>query len=97
MVAEELILRQALFSLFFMGMKLHLWLVIVLCTVIYALNHIYFGLQALPQKIVSGLIYVCLYYYSGMAILVPILAHSVQNLTLVTVKIIRDRNANAAR
>jgi uncharacterized protein len=56
---------------------------IFLCTLIYAINHITFGLSVVIQKIMSGLIYTTLYYISGLAIIIPIIAHATQNLALL--------------
>ncbi|MFC1670415.1 CPBP family intramembrane glutamic endopeptidase [Spirochaetota bacterium] len=94
-IAEELVFRQVLFSFFFTGIKLSLWLAVILCTLIYAGIHIYFGLKTIPQKIVSGLLYVCLFYFSGMSIIIPIITHCVQNLSLVVITMIRERKIQA--
>lgn len=82
-VLEELILRQAIFTIFFNGFQFQVWLVIALSALIYGLNHIFFGLSIVPQKIMSGVIFALLYYYSGLALVIPFLAHLTQNLTLL--------------
>lgn len=81
-ILEELILRQGLFTILLVGIKLNLWLVIFVSAFIYGLNHLFFGLRTLIPKVMSGFIYVCLFYFSGMSVIVPVVAHSIQNLTL---------------
>lgn len=82
-VCEELILRQFMFSIFYNMMGLGLLLTVLLCALIYSLNHLYFGVNTLVQKFVSGLVYTLLFYFSGSSIVMPIVAHSVQNLALL--------------
>lgn len=82
-VGEELILRQSFALMFLNDFHLDVSVTIILCAIIYALNHITFGLQVVVQKVASGLIYTTLYYVSGLAILIPIIAHATQNLTLL--------------
>lgn len=95
-VCEELILRQAFFTIVYGSFKLEIWLVIVLSSVIYGLNHMFFGPKIVPQKMVSGLIYASLFYFSGMSIIIPIIAHSVQNLTLLALSKTGEKNAKTA-
>lgn len=55
---------------------------IVLSCILYAINHVYFGVFAVIQKIASGLIFSSLFIVSEYNVLVPIMAHCVQNLVL---------------
>jgi len=82
-IGEELILRQLLYNLLATDLALALWLVILLCTVAYALNHLSFGVASVISKLPSGLLYVLLFYLSGLSIGAVIFAHATQNLTLL--------------
>ncbi len=82
-VGEELVLRQLLFNLLATDFAMALWIVILLCTVIYALNHLSFGVTSVISKLASGLLYVLLFYASGLSVGAVILAHATQNLTLL--------------
>ena len=82
-VGEELILRQLLFRLLAGDLALALWAVIPLCAVAYAANHLSFGLASAIAKLPSGLLYVLLFYVSGLSVLVVVIAHATQNLTLL--------------
>lgn len=81
-IGEEWVLRQMLFSVL-QEFALSLGLVIAICTFVYALNHITFGLGSMAAKLSSGLIYTFLFYFSGLSIVIPILAHATQNVTLL--------------
>jgi len=82
-IGEELILRQLLFNLLATDFAMAPWIVILLCTVAYAVNHISFGIASVIAKLPSGLLYVLLFYLSGLSIGVVIVAHATQNLTLL--------------
>jgi hypothetical protein len=82
-IMEEYILRQTFFGIFLNTFKMEIWVIILLCACIYSINHITFGIQCLPQKLASGLIYTLIYYYSGMSVIIPIIAHATQNFTLL--------------
>ena len=81
-IGEEWVLRQMLFSVL-QEFALSLGLIIAICTFVYALNHITFGLGSMVAKLSSGLIYTLLFYFSGLSIVIPILAHATQNLVLL--------------
>ncbi len=82
-VGEELILRQFLYSLLATDLAIAVWLVILLCAVAYAINHLSFGAASAISKLPSGLLYVWLFYVSGLSVAVVIVAHATQNLTLL--------------
>ncbi len=82
-VGEELILRQLLYNLLAADFILALWAVISVCTLAYAVNHLAFGIESVIAKLPSGLLYVLLFYMSGLSILVVIVAHVTQNVTLL--------------
>lgn len=78
---EEILFRQIiileLYGLFDM-----LLVGVILSCLLYAVNHIYFSVFSVAQKIVSGFIFSILFIFSGYNILVPIITHCVQNLVL---------------
>lgn len=82
-IGEELILRQLLYNLLATDFAMALWIVILLCTVAYAMNHLNFGIASVISKLPSGLLYVSLFYLSGLSIGIVIVAHATQNLTLL--------------
>lgn len=82
-VGEELILRQFLYKLLATDLSLAVWLVILVCAVVYAVNHLSFGVSSAVSKLPSGLLYVLLFYVSGLSVGVVIIAHATQNLTLL--------------
>ena len=82
-IGEELILRQLLYNLLATDFAMALWMVILSCTAAYAMNHLYFGPASVISKLPSGLLYVLLFYFSGLSIGVVIIAHATQNLTLL--------------
>lgn len=82
-VGEELVLRQFLYTLLATDLTIAVWAVIVLCTVAYALNHLSFGAASAISKLPSGLLYVWLFYVSGLSVAVVIVAHAAQNLALL--------------
>jgi uncharacterized protein len=82
-VGEELILRQFLFRLLATEMAIEVSFVILLCALAYAINHLPFGVTSALAKFPSGLVYVWLYYASGLSVAVVVVAHATQNLTLL--------------
>lgn len=91
-IGEELILRQLLYNLLATDFAMALWVVILLCTVAYAMNHLSFGIASVISKLPSGLLYVLLFYSSGLSIVVVIVAHATQNLALLALSRTRVRN-----
>jgi hypothetical protein len=82
-VGEELIVRQFLYNLLATDFAITLWIVIVVCTVVFSLNHLSFGTASAISKLPSGFVYVMLFYLSGLSIGVVIVAHATQNLALL--------------
>lgn len=82
-VGEEFILRQTPMLIFRHAFGWSVEAVIVAASIIYALNHINFGISVTIQKLVTGLIYSFLFVWSGWSILVPIIAHGTQNMILL--------------
>jgi membrane protease YdiL (CAAX protease family) len=82
-VGEELVVRQLLYNLLATDFGLALWIVIAVCAAAYALNHLGFGAASVISKLPSGLLYIVLFYVSGLSIPVVVVAHATQNLTLL--------------
>lgn len=91
-IGEELVLRRLLYNLLATDFAMVPWIVISLCTVAYAINHLSFGITSVISKLPSGLLYVLLFYLSGLSIAVVIVAHSTQNLTLLALSRKRPKN-----
>ncbi|WP_456394248.1 CPBP family intramembrane glutamic endopeptidase [Thermococcus sp.] len=81
-VFEELVFRQIWFIYLVNDIGTNPVVAIFIPSIIYGLNHISFGEQAIFQKSFSGIVYGVLYYISGCSILVPLLTHALQNITL---------------
>jgi len=90
-IGEELILRQLLYNLLTTDFAMALWVVILLCTMVYAMNHLSFGIASVISKLPSGLVYVLLFYASGLSIIVVIVAHATQNLVLLALSRTRTK------
>jgi membrane protease YdiL (CAAX protease family) len=84
-LAEEVIFR---------GVGLHLLVrelgwpavaAVALTAVVYGLNHLYFGGLTVLQKAVTGVLYGWLFLASGHSVLVPVIAHVLQNLLVLLV------------
>ncbi|SUY47551.1 CAAX amino terminal protease [Clostridium putrefaciens] len=76
---EEMIFRQIWFSILIKEFKINAMIVIIITGFVYAMNHIFLGKKVLIQKFVSGIIYGCLFYFSGNCVIIPVIAHCVQN------------------
>jgi len=83
-IGEELLLRQMLYRILANDFELAIGLVIAVCVLVYALNHVTFGVQSMIGKLFSGFVYVMVYQLAGLAVIIPILAHITQNLSLLT-------------
>ena len=94
-IGEELILRQLLYNLLVTDFAMALWVVILLCTVAYAMNHLSFGIASAISKLPSGLLYVLLFYASGLSVVVVIVAHATQNLALLALSRTRVINGQS--
>jgi uncharacterized protein len=88
-IGEELILRQLLYHLLATDFGMPRGAVFLLCTVAYAVNHLSFGITSVISKLPSGLLYILLFYASGLSIGVVIVAHATQNLALLALSRMR--------
>ncbi|GAA1560145.1 hypothetical protein GCM10009827_096580 [Dactylosporangium maewongense] len=78
----------------FRGVGLHLLGVVLgwpaaaallVTAVVYGLNHLYFGAMTVAQKTLTGIGFGLLYLLGGDNVLVPMVAHAVQNVVVLTV------------
>ncbi len=82
-VAEEFLYRQICFGIFEHYFNFPLWSVLVITSLMYGLNHLFFGLSAVFTKTLMGLIYGSLYIFGDHSILLPIIAHTLQNYIMI--------------
>ncbi|BCB75559.1 hypothetical protein GCM10022251_28270 [Phytohabitans flavus] len=57
---------------------------LAITAVVYGLNHLYFGAMTVVQKTVTGVGFGLLYLLGGHNVLVPLVAHVVQNVVVLT-------------
>ena len=81
-ILEELVFRTAVINILF-GLEFPTVAIVVIAISVFALNHVQWGLFALIQKMFSGCVFVLLYLLFDYNILIPIIAHCVQNYTLL--------------
>ncbi|NFN87701.1 CPBP family intramembrane metalloprotease [Clostridium sporogenes] len=82
-IFEEFVYRQLWFNVLFKDFKLHIAIVLVITAFMYALNHIFLGKQVFFQKMVAGITYGALFYFSGFNIIVPIITHCLENIVIL--------------
>ncbi len=82
-IFEEVVYRQLWFNILFKDFKLHIVVVFIITSFVYALNHIFLGRQVFFQKILAGVVYGGLFYFSGFNILIPIIAHCLENTVIL--------------
>lgn len=81
-ILEELVFRTAVINILF-GLEFPTVVIVVIAISVFALNHVQWGLFALIQKMFSGCVFVLLYLLFDYNILIPVIAHCVQNYTLL--------------
>ncbi|PIH04815.1 CPBP family intramembrane glutamic endopeptidase [Clostridium combesii] len=82
-ICEEFAYRQLWFNILFKDFKMNIIIVLIITSFVYALNHIFLGKQVFFQKMVAGLIYGALFYFSGFNIIVPIITHCLENIVIL--------------
>ncbi|ACA44328.1 CPBP family intramembrane metalloprotease [Clostridium botulinum] len=82
-ICEEFAYRQLWFNILFKDFKMNIAIVLIITSFVYALNHIFLGKQVFFQKMVAGLIYGALFYFSGFNIIVPIITHCLENIVIL--------------
>lgn len=82
-ILEELLFRQLWSGILIVNLGLPIWGYIVISSVAYGFNHLYYGLSTFLQKVSTGTILALLFWYSGGVILIPIIAHTLQNAIIL--------------
>jgi membrane protease YdiL (CAAX protease family) len=88
---EEVVYRQIVVSEILTLLPMRVSLAIVAQAMMFAMNHLQFGLIPAAVKFPSGIIYGCLYVASGRSLSIPLLAHGLHNLFLMYVSDARRR------
>ncbi|MPQ43786.1 CPBP family intramembrane glutamic endopeptidase [Clostridium tarantellae] len=83
-ISEEFIYRQLWFSILLNTFSFNIVTILLITSIVYALNHISLGKVIFIQKIFSGLIYGCLFYFSGYSVIIPVITHCLQNISIVS-------------
>lgn len=81
--AEEVLFRGVGLSLLADGLHAPAALAVGVTAVVYALNHLWFGWQTVGQKLLTGVLFGLLYVAAGYSLVVPLLAHVVQNVAVL--------------
>lgn len=81
-ILEELIFRCSLFSIL-LEFNISLLLICATAVAVFALNHVHWGIFIFIQKLLSGCVFVMLYVLFDYNIIIPIIAHLIQNFTLL--------------
>ena len=84
-LAEETVFRWLGTELLTGPLAWPLWTAVVVTSVVYGLNHLYYGWFTVAQKTVTGAAYAGLYLVAGHAVVVAAVAHLVHNLVVLLV------------
>lgn len=90
-IGEEIIFRQTFFNIVYTVLGFNIYIVIILSSLVYAINHMYFGTNAVLQKFITGMIYSSLFVLSGYVLIVPVIVHFSQNMILYFLALIGSR------
>lgn len=82
-ICEEVIFRWVWGAVLLHQLGVPVWGFVLLSAFFYAINHLYYGMETFIQKLVTGILFTLLFYLSGNHILIPMLAHIMQNLILL--------------
>ncbi|HBI56279.1 MAG TPA: hypothetical protein DG577_06745 [Firmicutes bacterium] len=78
-ICEEFLYRQLWSVIMIANLGLPIWGYILISSLAYGFNHLYYGLATFIQKVVTGIVLALLFLASGGIILVPLIAHTLQN------------------
>lgn len=81
-ILEEFVFRSAIINAL-SELELSVALIVGIAIIVFALNHVHWGLFVFIQKLFSGCVFVLLYVFFGYNIIIPIVAHLIQNFTLL--------------
>lgn len=84
-VMEEFLYRQICFAIFENYFHFPIWSVLIITSLMYGLNHLFFGLSTVLSKTLMGLLYGSLYILGDHSILLPIITHSLQNHLMIRI------------
>ncbi|WP_024833888.1 CPBP family intramembrane glutamic endopeptidase [Ruminiclostridium josui] len=82
-IIEELIYRQLWSTVIIDNLNWGIGAFVFISSVVYGLNHLYYGFTTFLQKTISGIIFAVIFLLSGGCILVPLIAHSLQNIIIL--------------
>lgn len=82
-IMEEVIYRQIWFLIGLQVLGMNVVVVLLLTSFFYGLNHITLGPYVFIQKLLSGVLYGLLFIFSGYTVVIPMIAHGIQNLIVV--------------
>ncbi len=82
-IIEELIYRQLWSTVIIDNLNWGTGVFVFISSVVYGLNHLYYGFTTFLQKTISGIIFAVIFLLSGGCILVPLIAHSLQNIIIL--------------
>ena len=81
-IGEEFIFRKVWFDILGNQFRINIFVVLIISSIVYGLNHLFMGNKIIIQKIMSGTIYGMLYFLSG-SIIIPIITHCLQNFLVL--------------
>ena len=90
-VGEEILYRMIWFGVLHYSFQLPVGAAVAISSLAYGLNHLAFGFVSVVSKTITGAIYCLLYLLGGQSVLLPILAHAVQNVVLF--QLTKERHA----
>ncbi len=82
-IIEEFIYRQLWSTVIIDNLSWGTIVFVFTSSVVYGLNHLYYGFSTFLQKTVSGILFAVMFLLSGGCILVPLIAHSLQNIIIL--------------
>ena len=82
-VLEEVNFRMVWNEVLVEQIGLPVYVFILFSAFFYAVNHLYYGVITFLQKFVTGIILTLFYIFSGQAIIIPVLAHVLQNIVIL--------------
>lgn len=90
-VGEEIFYRGFWIAILQGSFSFPPWLAIGVSSLAYGLNHLVFGRASVISKTAVGILYGSLYLFGGKSLLLPIVCHGLQNVTLFILA--KGRNA----
>ncbi len=82
-IIEEIIYRQLWSAAILDNLGWSIIAFVILSSVVYGFNHLYYGFTTFLQKTISGIIFAIIFLLSGGSVIVPIIAHTLQNIIIL--------------